>query len=66
MGGWDEDGVTLLKRITSTLARNQGKDEGETAKFLVHRVSLAIQRGNAVFFTARLPEVVGEERDLLE
>ena len=43
MGGWDEDGVTLLKRITSTLARNQGKDEGETAKFLVHRVSLTIQ-----------------------
>ena len=62
----DDEGVTLLKRITSTLGRNQGKDEGEMAKFLVHQVSLAIQRGNARCFAARLSEVVGEERDLLE
>ena len=43
LGGWDEEGVILLKRITSILARNQGKDEGLTGRFLVHRVSLAIQ-----------------------
>ena len=30
LGGWDEEGVILLKRITSILARNQRKDEGET------------------------------------
>ena len=39
LGGWDEEGVILLKRITSILARNQGKDKEETGRFLVHRVS---------------------------
>ena len=66
MGGWDDKGVILFKWITSILERNQGKDEGETARFLVHRVSLTIQRGNAMCFVARLPVMVGEEGDLLE
>ena len=43
LGGWDEEGVILLKRITSILARNQGKDEEETGRFLVHRVCLTIE-----------------------
>ena len=30
MGGWDEEAAALLKRITSILARNQGKDKAET------------------------------------
>ena len=29
LGGWDEESVILMKRITTILARNQGKEEAE-------------------------------------
>ena len=66
LGAWDEEAVALLKRITSSLARNQGKDEAETNRFLVQRVAIAIQRGNAVSLADRLRGEVGEEGDAQE
>ena len=63
LGRWDEEAVALLKRITSILARNQGKDEAETQRFLVQRVGITIQRGNTVSLADR---VRGEEGDVLE
>ena len=59
LGGWDEEAVILTKRITSALARNQGKDEAETQRFLVQRVGIAIQRGNAISFADRMSGEVG-------
>ena len=66
LGAWDEEAVALLKRITSSLARNQGKDEAETNRFLVQRVAIAIQRGNAVSLADRVRGEVGEEGDAQE
>ena len=66
LGGWDEEAVAILKRITSILARNQGKDEAETSRFLVQRVGMAIQRWNAVCLADRVKGEVGEEEDVLE
>ena len=64
LGGWDEEGVALFKRVTSLLARNQGKEEGEVHRFGVQRIATAIQRGNALCITARIRGEVGEERDI--
>ena len=65
MGGWDEEAAALLKRITSILARNQGKDKAETHRFLVQRIGIAIQRGNAVCMVDRVRGEVGVEEDVL-
>ena len=62
-GGWDDDSVTICKRIASIFARNQGKDEGEQARYLVQRVAMAIQKGNANIMISRLPEVESEQID---
>ena len=61
LGGWDDEGVILLKRITMILARNQGKEEGDTIRHLVQRVAMAIQKGTANIIIARMPDAVSEQ-----
>lgn len=53
-GGWDSEGEALVRKISSVLARNQGKEESEVHRYTVQRISCAIQRGNAISFVDRL------------
>lgn len=55
-----------MKRISSITARNQGKQESEVQKLLVHRIAMSIQRFNVVCFVDRVDPVMAEELDLLE
>ena len=48
LGGWDVEVVLLLKKITIITARKLGKLNSEVHRFLVAKVSLAIQCFNAV------------------
>ena len=59
-GGWDDDSALICRRIASILARNQGKNEGQQIMYLIQRVAMAIQKGNATMFISRLPEVESE------
>ena len=65
LGGFDGEGEALFRKVTSILARNQGKDESEVHRFAVQRIASAIQRGNAVCFVDRIRGEVGEEGDVL-
>ena len=56
-GGWDDDSVIICKRIASIFTHNQGKDKGEQARYLVQRVAMALQKGNANIMISRLLEV---------
>ena len=66
LGGFDRDSALLVKRISSITARNQGKQESEVQKLLVHRIAMSIQRFNAVCFVDRVDPVMAEELDLQE
>ena len=59
-GRWDEEAM-----ITTILARNQGKEEAEVQRFTVQRISIAIQRWNAVCFVDRVRGEMAEEEDVL-
>ena len=50
----------ICRRIASILARNQGKNKGQQIVYLIQRVAMAIQKGNATMFISRLPEVESE------
>ena len=49
-GGWDDDSALICRRIASILAFNQGKNEGQQIMYLIQRVAMAIQKGNATMF----------------
>ena len=59
-GGWDDDSAHICRRIASILACNKGKNEGQQIMYLIQRVAMAIQKGNATMFISRLPEVESE------
>ena len=66
LGGFDRESALLVKKITSIMACNQGKQESEVQKLLVHKIAMNIQRFNAVCFAERVNPIMAEEPDLQE
>ena len=52
-GGWDEDGIQLVKQLARSVARNQGREEDGSDRYAYQRISMALQRGNGMILTGR-------------
>ena len=52
---WDERATVQVTKMASALARNLGKDEGETWRKTITRLWILLMKGNATLLSGRIP-----------
>ena len=53
LGGWDDAGVRLIQQLASYTSRRNGTVYSVTVTQMFQRLSLVLQRGNAVLLLAK-------------
>ena len=64
-GGWHNKGLETIKTLSRQLARQIGRDEGETQRHTLQQLAilLLLHRGNVALLTSRVPEHPSPEVD---
>ena len=52
-GGWEADGVQLVKKLARMVARNQGREEDGSNRYAYQKIGVALQKGNGLILTGR-------------
>ena len=55
LGGWDQQAIQELKKLSSALARHSGEEESDTWRKMICRMSIILMKGNASLLSGRLP-----------
>ena len=55
LGGWHKITIGEIKKLSATLARHTGEEEGEMARRTFVRLSIILMKGNAAILTNRIP-----------
>ena len=55
LGGWDQQAIQELKKLSSALSRHSGEEESDTWRKIICRMSIILMKGNASLLSGRLP-----------
>jgi hypothetical protein len=55
LGGWDQDAISNIRKLGHHLARHSSTDDSSTIRHLFQRLSIFLQRGNAILLLGRRP-----------
>ena len=62
-GGMHEVALAEARKLAAALSRHTGQEEAEACRHLFSRLSILLQRGNAVILANRIPSFPGAETD---
>ena len=62
-GGWHHQAMETIKVLSRQLARQVGRDEGETQRHMLQWLGILLQRGNVALLSSRVPEHPAPEVD---
>ena len=63
LGGWQDQTVSLVKRLGSALARQTGQEESEAIQHFSQRMAILLAKGNASLLLNRVPNFAPQEID---
>ncbi len=66
LGGWQEQTVEHVQKLTSAQARQTGEDQSTATRHLYQKLSVLLARGSAALLINRLPTFVSPDIDGVE
>jgi hypothetical protein len=55
LGGWHDQTVLQVKKLTSAQARQTGEEQSETTRHLYQKLAVLLAKGNAALLLNRIP-----------